>query len=142
MINVTSGCICRAEALTEEVMGPSMALATAAALERPEARSRTRRESRMVPIPMVIAHFGHFGLAGKKVAIVFDGFAAESLQAGAGGEAGSRLVEADVAVAADAKNLQVDAAGRFDGLFVFGAVGVVVAAERCHRECEYSGEAD
>src|SRR5438445_9556051 len=58
MINVTSTCNWRAEALTEEVIGPSMALATAAALERPEARSRTRRESNIVPIPMVMAHLG------------------------------------------------------------------------------------
>ena len=58
MMKVTSACNCRAEALTEEEIGPSMALATAAALDFPVARIRIRRASRIVPMPMVMAHSG------------------------------------------------------------------------------------
>ena len=40
------------------VMGPSTALARMAAFSAPVARSRQRRESRMVPTPMVMARAG------------------------------------------------------------------------------------
>src|ERR1700747_3637373 len=72
---------------------------------------------------------GDCGFVGERVAIVFDGFATERFQTGAGSEAGGRFVEADVAVAADTKNLDVNAAGGFDGLFVLRAVGVVVSGD-------------
>src|SRR5580700_222839 len=69
---------------------------------------------------------GEFFAGSEKLAIVVDGFLAENFQAGAGAEAGSGLVETDVAVAADAEDLQVDAAGVTDGMFVGAAVAVVV----------------
>src|SRR5258707_3432868 len=71
----------------------------------------------------------HLGFVGERMAIVFDRFAAERFQPGAGSEAGSLFVETDVAIATDAKNLQVDAAGSFDGLFVSLAIGVVIAGD-------------
>src|ERR1700739_2342804 len=54
----TSGCSGSAEADHEEVIGPSIDFATAAALASPDASKRILRASRMVPIPMVIAHWG------------------------------------------------------------------------------------
>jgi len=56
-----------AEAVTEAVTGPSMALAIAAALDAPLARSRIRRACRMVPIPMVMAHCGISSPAAKNL---------------------------------------------------------------------------
>src|SRR5256885_15820371 len=58
MMKVTSGCNCRAEALTEEEIGPSMALATAAALDFPVASMRMRRGAGIVRIPLGVGHSG------------------------------------------------------------------------------------
>src|SRR5262249_18389766 len=65
---------------------------------------------------------GNFRSGREKSAIVFNRFEREFFQTSARREAGIRLIETDVAVAADAENLQIDSAGRFDGAFVAFAV--------------------
>src|SRR5690349_18554623 len=60
--------------------------------------------------------------------VVVDGFLAQNLQACAGTNAGGRLIETDMAVAADTKELKVDSPGIADGLFVGRAVLIVIAA--------------
>ena len=55
---MTCGCICNADALHEELIGPSIAFATASAFASPKARRRMLRASRIVPIPIVIATVG------------------------------------------------------------------------------------
>src|SRR4029077_3296958 len=72
---------------------------------------------------------GAFFAGSEKFGVVVDSFLVEDFHARAGAEAGSGFVEADVAVAADAKKLQVDAAGLADGVFVGFAVVVIVAAD-------------
>jgi hypothetical protein len=61
--------------------------------------------------------------------IVVQRLPAQDFEARAGTNAGSGLVEADVTVAADAQDLEVDAAGLADGLFIGGAVLIVIAAD-------------
>ena len=58
IIIVVFGCIWSAEAGTEAVTGPSIALATASALFSPFAKSIHRLASMMVPTPIVIDIFG------------------------------------------------------------------------------------
>src|SRR5579859_7207830 len=74
--------------------------------------------------------FGNFGALREKATIIFDGFLREFLQPSARGEAGVWFVETDVSVAADAENLEIDAAGVFDGAFVFVTIGGIIFAER------------
>lgn len=73
--------------------------------------------------------FWNFRSFWKKAAIVFDRFLRQFFQASAGSEAGIGLVETDVAIAADAENLEVDSAGLFNGAFVFVAVGGIILAK-------------
>src|SRR5580704_7625351 len=68
---------------------------------------------------------GHFFAAGEIAAIVGERRAAQSLGASARGEARGRLVEANVAVAPDSEDLQVDAACLANGRFVAGAIFLV-----------------
>lgn len=63
----------------------------------------------------------HGVLAAKKAGVVLPGAGGEGFDAGAGGEGGCRFVEADVAVAADAEELKVDAAGGGDFILVIAA---------------------
>ncbi len=73
--------------------------------------------------------FWNFLALRKKAPVVFYGFPGELFQACARSEAGIGFVEADVAVAADSENLQIDAAGFFDFVFVAFAVFGIVGAE-------------
>src|SRR5207248_2778347 len=72
----------------------------------------------------------------KKFAIVFRGVFAENLQASARADAGSRLIETDVSIAADAEDLQVDAAGAANILLVRSAVLLVIAFDRAVRNMD------
>jgi hypothetical protein len=72
---------------------------------------------------------GAFFARSKKLGVVVYSFLVEDFQAGARAKAGRGFVEADVAIAADAKKLQVDAAGLADGVLIGFAVVVVVAAD-------------
>ena len=72
---------------------------------------------------------GAFFTGSEKFGVVVESFLVEDFQTRARAEAGSGLVETDVAVAADAEELQVDAAGLADGVFVGFAVVVVVATD-------------
>src|SRR4029077_1297401 len=54
---------------------------------------------------------------------------AENFQTGTRAQAGSRFVESDMAVAADAENLQVDTAGCANGLFVGRAILLIVSLD-------------
>src|SRR5256885_6566140 len=63
------------------------------------------------------------------MAIIFNGFATERFQAGARSEAGGWLVETDVSIPADAKNLQIDPARSHDGLLISRTVGAVIAGD-------------
>jgi hypothetical protein len=69
-------------------------------------------------------------LAGSKgFCIVVQSFAAQDFEARAGTDTGRRLIETDVAIAADAQKLEVDASGLADGLFIGGAILIVIAAD-------------
>src|SRR5260370_34060285 len=81
----------------------------------------------------------NFFFGGKELAIVLDGFLAENFQAGARTEARGRFVESDVAVAADAENLQVDAAGIANSLFVGGAILLVASLDRAIGDVDVGG---
>src|ERR1700686_1590078 len=70
---------------------------------------------------------------GKKLAVVLNCFFRQDFQARSGTETGSRLVETDVAVAADAQDLQVDASRIANALFVGGAVLAIVFFQRAVR---------
>src|SRR5205807_8845734 len=61
--------------------------------------------------------------------VVVHRFLAQNFQARAGADAGSRLVEADVAVAPDAQKLKVDSSGLSDCRFVGCAVLIVIASD-------------
>src|SRR4051812_31511732 len=124
-------CSCRKLAATELVIGPSMAWAITGALFSPNAMRRTFLAARMVPTPMVIARRGTCSSPEKA-----EGGAGEGDEAGAGIARRAGLVEADVPGAADAEDLQVEAARfgnllfvalaeRSDGIGGNGAVGDV-----------------
>src|SRR4029077_6015101 len=72
---------------------------------------------------------GNLFVGGKEMAVVFDGLFAENFQTGTRAQAGSRFVESDMAVAADAENLQVDTAGCANGLFVGRAILLIVSLD-------------
>src|SRR5258708_35787349 len=72
---------------------------------------------------------GNLFFGGEELAVVFDGFFAENFQTGSRTEAGGRFVESDVAVAADAADLQVDAARLANGLFVGRTITIVVSLD-------------
>lgn len=72
---------------------------------------------------------GDFLAGREKFAIVVDGFFAEDFQARAGTQAGGGLVETDVAVAADAQDLKIDAASVANGLLVRGAVAFEIGGD-------------
>ena len=73
---------------------------------------------------------GHLGdlleVVAEEAAVGEDGVIGERLDAGARGEAGAGLVEGDVAVLADARHEQVDAAGSLDLGLVLDALGLEV----------------
>src|SRR5205823_11111920 len=71
----------------------------------------------------------HLLCTGEKMAIVFNRFSTERFQTGTGSQAGSGLVKADVAVASNAKNLQVDTASGLYGSFVARAILVVITGD-------------
>src|SRR4030095_766096 len=58
--------------------------------------------------------FGHIRFAGENVTVVFNSFTAKGFQSRSRSQTRCWLIETDMAVAADAKNLQVDTAGSFD----------------------------
>ena len=60
----------------------------------------------------------HSVLAAEEAGVVFAGAGGEGFDAGAGGEGGCRFVETDMAVCADSKQLEVDAACCADFLLV------------------------
>ena len=84
---------------------------------------------RIVPTPIVIACMGHVFFAEEVAGRVLPGHRVERDHPRAAVARAARLVEADVPRAADAQNLQVDAAGLFDGLLV-GVAERVDVAER------------
>ena len=65
----------------------------------------------------------------KEFCVVVQRFLAQDLQARARADAGSRLIETNVAVTPDSQKLKVDASGFPDGLFVRRAVLIVIAAD-------------
>ncbi|OPZ89433.1 MAG: hypothetical protein BWY73_01509 [candidate division TA06 bacterium ADurb.Bin417] len=64
----------------------------------------------------------HLAGVGEEAGVVLDGLLGEGLDMGARGQGRTGLVEADMAVAADAQYLEVDAAGLDDPLLVLAAV--------------------
>ncbi len=72
----------------------------------------------------------NFFAGSKKFAVVLDGFFREDFETRSGAKTGGGLVEADVAIAADAKDLQVDAASISNALLVGGAVLAIVPFDR------------
>ena len=107
-------------------MGTSIACATASAFVSPLARMRIRRASRIVPMPMVMAHFGIFS-PGMKDLRLSSIVSLVRLQPRPRSEARRRFVESNVAIAPDTKNLQVDATCRPDFLFVRRTILFVLA---------------
>src|SRR5467141_1015436 len=75
----------------------------------------------------------------KELRVVVQCFLAQDLQARAGADAGSRLVEADVAVAPDAQKLKVDSSCLSDSLLVRCAVLIVIAADGSVGNVDVSG---
>ena len=71
--------------------------------------------------------------------IVVQSFAAQDFEARARTDAGSGLIEADVAIAADAEKLEVDASGLADGQFVGSAVLIVIAADGAIGNVDVAG---
>src|SRR5882762_4283398 len=71
--------------------------------------------------------------------VVVHRFLAQDLKARAGADAGSRLVEADVAVAPDAQKLKVYSSGFSDSLLVRCAVLIVIAADGSVGNVNVSG---
>src|SRR6266404_7888708 len=69
----------------------------------------------------------------KRLRVVVHRFLAEHFQPRARGQAGSRLVEANVSIAADPKNLQIDAPGLADVLFIRNAILIVMARDSSVR---------
>ena len=92
------------------------------------------------------SHAGHLGnVIVKEARVGKDGVVGERLDAGARGQAGAGLVEGNVAVLADAREEEVDAADALDGVFVGDALGLEaggVAVENVHvgRVDVYVGE--
>src|SRR5258708_15584512 len=82
---------------------------------------------------------GNLFFGGEELAVVFDGFFAENFQTGSRTEAGGRFVESDVAVAADAENLQVDAARIANGLFVGRTILMVVSLDGAIGDVDVAG---
>jgi hypothetical protein len=65
---------------------------------------------------------------GEELGVIVHRFLAQDLQARARADARSRLVETDMAVAADTQQLKIDSAGFPDGVFIRSAILVVIAA--------------
>ena len=109
---------------------------TIGALCSPKAMRTILRASRMVPTPIVSAWCGTFSSPKKLAGRVAARHRVERDQARAAVPRRAGLVEADVAGAADAEDLQVDAAGPADHLLVARAVVLDVARRRsCRRGC-------
>ena len=98
------------------------------ALCSPKAMMTILRASRMVPTPIVRAWCGHVLLAEKAAGGVAARHRIERDQARSAMAGRAGLVEADVAGAADAQDLQVDAARPADHLLVAGAVFLDILA--------------
>ena len=79
----------------------------------------------MVPQPMVDGVAGHIFLLLEEAGVVVDGLLGEGFDAGPGHQRGAGLVEGDVTVAADAENLNVDAAGLLDLVLIPRAEALV-----------------
>jgi len=117
-INVTSGCNCKAEAETADATDLQWILQRSSRLGRARGEQNTfpRFQNRSY------AHSDRatraFLARRKRFRVIVNRFLAKDFQPRARRQAGSRLVEADVSVAPDPKDLQVDPSHFADGLLI------------------------
>src|SRR6266699_1431795 len=81
-----------------------------------------------------------FFVGTEKLGVVVERLAAQDFEACTRGETGCRLVEADVSVAANAEQLEVDAACGANRLLVGRAIDTVIAADAAVRDVDVARE--